>query len=63
MFNMDKDKAARETWFKNTKAQIWSLDAIVGVALFFGALMIFYVYAANFADESDSVLIELENDG
>ena len=45
------------------KAQVWSLDVIIGVSIFLAALVLFYVYAINFSDSNRETLIELKNDG
>ncbi len=47
----------------NTKAQVWSLDVIIGVTLFLSAIILFYVYAINFSDEAQEKAQDLENDG
>ncbi len=47
----------------NHKAQVWSLDAIIGVTIFTSAIILFYVYAVNFSDDAQVALTEMQNDG
>ncbi|MFC1768668.1 hypothetical protein ACFLZX_02795 [Nanoarchaeota archaeon] len=48
--------------FTSTKGQVWSLDMIIGIVLFMGALLLFYKLSINNLDTSqhDSDLILLE---
>ena len=45
------------------RAQVWSIDVIIGVTLFLSAIILFYVYAVNFSDEAQERTREMENDG
>lgn len=45
------------------KAQVWSLDVIIGVTLFLSALLLFYVYGVNMSSENQETAKELEEDG
>jgi hypothetical protein len=49
-------------WFISTKSQIWSIEFIVGLVIFIGALLIFYKYSVNLgttqSDEIKELLID-----
>ncbi|MBI2449632.1 hypothetical protein HYV49_05030 [Candidatus Pacearchaeota archaeon] len=44
------------------KAQVWSLDIIVGVTIFIIAIIIFYIYTINLSDEAESSSEDLSID-
>ncbi|MBI2449633.1 hypothetical protein HYV49_05035 [Candidatus Pacearchaeota archaeon] len=44
------------------KAQVWSLDIIVGVTIFIIAIIIFYIYTINLSDEAESSSDDLNID-
>ncbi len=45
------------------KSQIWSLDIIVGIIIFFIGIMLFYIYSINYSTETDETLEYLYYDG
>lgn len=47
----------------NKKAQVWSLDAMVAILIFFLGVSILFFYAINFNDQVSSSLNDLFNQG
>ena len=40
---------------KNKKSQVWSLDAIAAMVIFFAGVVILYLYAINFSSQSNEL--------
>ena len=46
----------------NKKAQVWSLDVIMGIVIFMVAIVIFYVYTINLSEDTESKSQDLDTD-
>jgi hypothetical protein len=44
---------------KSVRAQIWGFDLMIALTLFFAGLIVIYIYAINFTEDSESVLGDL----